>query len=66
MKMNALNGHESVGIMPQAATAWALPEPFGCYFLPTVGRYTRSVGQSAHQTGKVPAVITYEDCSNGD
>ncbi len=37
--MNVLNGHESVGIMPQAATAWAVPEPFGCYFLPTVGRY---------------------------
>ncbi|WP_139197675.1 MULTISPECIES: hypothetical protein [unclassified Pseudomonas] len=66
MKMNALNGHESVGIMPQAATAGAVPDPFGRYFLPTVGRYTRSVGQTTHQTGKVPAVITYEDCSNGD
>ncbi len=64
--MNVLNGHESVGIMPQAAAAWAVPEAFGCYFLPTVGRYARSVGQSTHQTGKVPAVITYEDCSNGD
>ncbi|MBT2342174.1 MULTISPECIES: hypothetical protein [Pseudomonas] len=66
MKMNALNGHESVGIMPQAAAAWAVPEPLERYFLPAVGQSPRTVGQLMRQTGKVPAVITYEDCSNGD
>ncbi|MGN8273819.1 hypothetical protein ACLEJQ_24460 [Pseudomonas sp. SMV71] len=66
MKMNVLNGHESVGIMPQAATAWAVPGLFMRYFLPTVAPSPRSVGQSMRQTGKVPAVITYEDCFNGD
>ncbi|WP_260954979.1 hypothetical protein [Pseudomonas citri] len=37
MKMNVLNGHESVGIMPQAETPWAVLEPFDALFF-TDGR----------------------------
>jgi hypothetical protein len=32
MKMNVLNGHESVGIMPQGATACAVPKPSEAVF----------------------------------
>jgi hypothetical protein len=37
-----------------------------CYFLPAVGVTPPRIGQSAAETAKVPPVITYEDCSNGD